>query len=591
MVWKAAKDPKGRTYYYDTVTRVTSWTLPRGETLIPPVPSASSSITTSQATLQKSGDITLNDKNVKEQEEQQEERGTDQIGQSQDINGNYEILSESQAKERFVSMLKDHGVDIQWSFERVMDELSSKDKRYWFGDGSNDNINSQWDDPLWKQSIWKDYVWDQQSQRLEDHISSFKSLLKQKYNDGMLKIWHPWPYAKKHILNMDTDYSFVILNDDLQKKIYYNFIKNLRKLKDIETTNSINQAKDEMRLYLKSIMYQADAEPNPYSNSNSNSNSNIISNTMSKPLSWDHMVSKYLSVDNKRFAANKNFQLLTMEDNLLIYMDLLKQYEDELTKKLADLEEMNYTRDRFARDQFKALLDGKDYIDSPYPNSNSENNDKGQKNRCFVKIKIKFNDDWNKDIYPQIKNDPRFLNLVGRNGSSPLDLFYDKVNELRAILKTKSSLVKDILIERGIDSSQINSKQLKKILLEERQKLNLNDKDNDGIDELIEFIGWQKHSKDLQSFEGLLIDILNTQDYRKIPAWETIWPELQQMSKNKFQSLTEDEMYKSYSILVQQMKQQQEQRQYQYQYQHQHQHQENPNISKKRTLEQVELDY
>lgn len=597
MAWKAAKDPKGRTYYYDTVTRATSWTLPTGETLIPSTSVSSPSATSSKTTRQRGGDTTTTTTttakatvNNNGQEEQKKEKGNaDQIGKSQTVDGTNELLSESQAKERFVAMLKDHGVDIQWSFERVMDELSSNDKRYWFTDGSGTNINSQWDDPLWKQSIWKDYVWDQQSQRLEDHISSFKSLLKQKYDDGMLKIWHPWPFARKHVLNMDTDYSFVILNDDLQRKIYYDFIKNLRKLKDIETTTLINQAKDEMRLYLKSIMYQSDIE----SNSNSNSNSN----TISKPLSWDHLVSKYLSVDNKRFVANKNFQLLTMEDNLVIYMDLLKQYETELTKKLADLEELNYTRDRFARDQFKSLLDGKDYIENPhYDNNNSSSSSNDQKNRCFVRIKIKFNSDWNKDIYPQIKSDPRFLNLVGRNGSSPLDLFYDKINELRTILKTKSSLVEDILIERGIDSSQINSKQLKKILLEERQKLNLNDKSSDDnnnsnnntdddIDELVEFIYWQRHLKDLQTFEELLIDLLRTQDYRQIPSWETIRPELQQISKDQFLSLTEEEMYKSYSMLVQHLKQQQEQRQNQYRYQG------NLNPSKKRTLEQIELDY
>lgn len=542
MAWRAVKDSKGRTYYYDTVTRVTSWTLPKGADLVP----------SNTTTTQESNKNTANNSDGK----------TDQVE-------NIETLSESQAKERFISMLKDHGVDIQWSFERVMDELSCDDKRYWFGNGSSNNINSQWDDPLWKQSIWKDYVWDQQSQRLEDHIASFKSLLKQKYNDGMLKLWHPWPFARKHILNMDTDYSFVILDDNLQKKIYYKFINKLRKLNEFERNKSVNQAKDEMRLYLETIMY-----PN-----------GVDSDTISKPISWDHLVSKYLSNDNKRFVANKNFQLLTMEDILLIYMDLLKRYEEKLTQKLNELEELNYTRDRFARDQFKSLLNGECYT------SGSLHGIDGQ-DTGFVMVKIRFNSDWNNDIYPRIKNDPRFLNLVGRNGSSPLDLFHDKVNQLRTILRTKSSLVEDILIEKNIDIKQINAKQLKKILLEERQRLKLNDKDsssNDGddddIDELIEFIGWQRHSKDLQTFERILVELLNNVGTRGvIPSWETVWPDLQKMYKDQFSSLTEDEMHKSYSILIQQMKQQQQQQRH-------YQYKENPNLSRKRTLEQVELDY
>ncbi|CAL9730634.1 pre-mRNA-processing protein Prp40p [Monosporozyma unispora] len=494
MVWKEAKDAKGRVYYYDTVTRKTSWTLPKKEVKEKPV------------------------ERIKEKEEVREvEKGN-----------NNEVLTEAQAKEKFSTMLKDHGVDIQWSFDRVMDELSTTDERYWFGDFDNDeDPNHQWDDPLWKQNLWQDYVWGQQSQRLEDHISSFQSLLKQKYNDGSLKLWHPWPYASKHILNMNTDYSFVILDNKLQRKLYYQYIYSLKQSKEEQEDQSKQQAKMEMKLYLQSI----------------------INSTGDHPLPWDKVLSDYISSNNKRFVANKNFQLLTQEDNLIIYIELVNQYETKLKEQLQNLQELNYTQDRYARDQFKSLLRGE-----------SE-----------PKLTIKFNSTWNRDIYPQIRNHPIFLSLVGRHGSSPLDLFHDRLQEHITFLKTKSSLVQNIAIERGLDMALLNMKQVNSIISEENDKVSVTD-----IDELVEFMFSQRHSQELQLFNTVLNQFLRTHTTNtKLPTWEETRKQISQSHKVQFTLLSDKEMHSAYETWI---------------------HQINfrgpsNNSSKKRSLEHIDLDY
>lgn len=502
MVWKEAKDGKGRVYYYDTVTRQTSWTLPE-EKVVEKQPVAAKK-------------KPHEDETVKEKEKEKKSSN--------------EVLSEAQAKERFSAMLKDHGVDIQWSFDRVMDELATTDPRYWFGDFNNDeDPNHQWDDPLWKQTVWQDYIWSQQSQRLEDHISSFQSLLQQKYNDGNLKLWHPWPYASKHILNMDTDYSFVILDEELQRKLYYQYIDDLRNSKQQSEEASKQQAKQEMTLYLKSI---------------------INSSSGSRPLPWDRILSEYLSSDNKRYVANKNFQLLTLEDILLIYIELLNEYEMKIDEQLRDVKESNYTRDRYARDQFKAWLRGE----------------------LEPKLEIKFNSTWNRDIYPQIKNDDKFLALVGRNGSSPLDLFHDRLHELITILKTKSSLVQEILIEKGVDVSQLNKKQLCSII---EEHANITD-GLDDVGELAEFIFQQQHSQQLQQYNTTLTHLIRTHAINsKLPTWEFIQTHITQRYNNKFTLVSEKEMHDCYKTLCQRF----------------NIRETGANLSKKRPLTHVDLDY
>lgn len=492
MVWKEAKDARGRVYYYDTVTRATSWTLPKTE---------------------------------KPQEPSQEEEKKQQQ--------HSEVLDESQAKERFTQMLKDHGVDIQWTFHRVMDELATREgDRYWFSD-TNDptDPNAQWDDPLWKQSVWQEYVWNQQSQRLEDHIASFQSLLKQKYDEGKLKFWYPWEYTKKHVLQMDTDYSFVILDDPMQRKLYYQYLNELKLKRENEQNKLHIQAQKEMKLYLQSILVD-----NP------------------RQWTWDQIVNKYLSRDNKRYMANKNFQLLTMEDNLALYIEILTQHETKLKAELTELEELNYTRDRFCRDRFKSLLREKN---GP--------------------LEIKFNSSWTKDIYPQVKNDPRFLNLVGRHGSTPLELFHDRLYELNTILKAQWSIIENILIERGIDiTTTITTKQqLKQLLHENEQTImeNVGDDKKVNVDDVVEFVFHQRYSQQLQLFQSQLPDLVRT--YTKgnvIPSWKVL---LSKLTHEEYELLTAQEMHEAYDQYVEQVKQSIK----------------GADFTKKRSLDRMHLDY
>jgi pre-mRNA-processing factor 40 len=55
-----------------------------------------------------------------------------------------------------------------------------------------------------------------------------------------------------------------------------------------------------------------------------------------------------------------------------------------------------------------------------------------------------------KSIYPLIDSDPRYLNLLGTPGSSPLDLFWDVVDELDVRAEQDEQVVEFVAKEKGI---------------------------------------------------------------------------------------------------------------------------------------------
>ena len=48
-------------------------------------------------------------------------------------------------------------------------------------------------------------------------------------------------------------------------------------------------------------------------------------------------------------------------------------------------------------------------------------------------------------IHPLIKDDPRYTNMLGQPGSTPLDLFWDKMEELDRDIRLKKNFLLDVI--------------------------------------------------------------------------------------------------------------------------------------------------
>lgn len=48
-------------------------------------------------------------------------------------------------------------------------------------------------------------------------------------------------------------------------------------------------------------------------------------------------------------------------------------------------------------------------------------------------------------IYPLLKDDERFVNILGQPGSTPLDFFWDMMEEIDREMRSKRNTVLDVL--------------------------------------------------------------------------------------------------------------------------------------------------
>lgn len=403
--WKTAKTPEGKLYYYNADTGESRWEVPRFD----------------DNTESKEGKHRL-------QEEDQNENETSShkisSGDSKYLN-NSKILnppksSKEEAEKKFVEMLQENQVDSTWSFRKIISHLGATDPRYWMVD----------DDPLWKQQIFEKYLTNRsEDQLLKEHTETnkfkeaFWQMLKSK---PQIVYYTRWSTAKMLIAN-EPIYKHSVVREAVKKRSFQEYIAKLLE----EHMESEKQLKDralkELREYLESIIF---IDPSH------------LKDGQLPIMSWQHLLNNYLFDKNKRFLANKHFKVLTHEDVLKVYFQSIDAVENSLHHKWAILEASNYTKDRIARDNFKELLRSQD-------------------------LRIRANTKW-KEVYPIFKNDPRFLRMLGTNGSSALDLFLDFVEEKAITIAAHRSIAQTLLIEKGFqwrdDHDDMNRDLITKLL-------------------------------------------------------------------------------------------------------------------------------
>ena len=444
--WRAAKTAEGKVYYYNPTTRETSWTLPAFEKKVEPIKEKQNdAIPSAQADGNKIG---LTDERKKELSQSIREEGSQYANNSKLLN--VRRRTKEEAEKEFITMLKDNQVDSTWSFSRIISELGTKDPRYWMVD----------DDPLWKKEMFEKYLSNRSAdQLLKEHneISKFKEAFqKMLENNSYIKYYTRWSTAKRLIAD-EPIYKHSVVNETTKRQTFQDYIDTLVDAQKESKKKLKTQALKELREYLSGIL------------------------TTSSPetfITWQQLVNHYVFDKSKRYMANRHFKVLTHEDVLNEYLKIVNTIENDLENKLNELRLRNYTRDRIARDNFKSLLKE-------------------------MPIKIKANTKWS-DIYPYIRSDPRFLHMLGRNGSSCLDLFLDFVDEQRMYIFAQRSIAQQTLIDQkfewnNADGDEITKKNIEKVLAND-QKFDKVDKEDISLitDGLIK----QRNEKIQQKFEN-----------------------------------------------------------------------------------------
>ena len=124
---------------------------------------------------------------------------------------------------------------------------------------------------------------------------------------------------------------------------------------------------------------------------------------------------------NERIKSDDKFKALTKSDILTCFENHIKSLERTFNDVRQQQKAAKFRRERHNREQYLELL--------------RELKSQG---------KIKTGSKW-MDIFPQIENEPRYTAMLGQPGSTPLDLFWDMVEEEERALRGPRNDVLDVL--------------------------------------------------------------------------------------------------------------------------------------------------
>ncbi len=425
MTWKEAKDDNGKVYYYNSETKATTWEKPKElYTLLEKVLDKSDwkqttaeggrvyyyNSKTQQSVWEIPEEIQAQVDLLEKNEISDKDGSFDvSISITNDGNGIRSIIdpnekyhsesplfvkqvnvnSQKEAEDIFIEMLREHEVDATWSFSKIMD-FFIKDPRYWVVE-----------DSLEKKRIFETYLNNRTKEELfkeNNSIEKFKeAFLGLIRNNKKIKYYTRWKTARR-LIQDEPIYAHSVISEKIKRQTFQEYVDGLRKDHESNEEKLREQALIELNEYFKTM------------------NLNLSSN-------WENTLKSIKS--DARFEQNKHFQVLNQVDLINVYIEnmklLQKDYEDRIKKAAS----ANYRNDRKARDEYRNLLaelkeTGLLRADSKWP-----------------------------EVYSLIKEDDRFVGLLGRNGSNPIELFWDVIDEEELLVRAKKDIVDQLLLHNN----------------------------------------------------------------------------------------------------------------------------------------------
>ncbi|GAA5897497.1 hypothetical protein JCM5296_001143 [Sporobolomyces johnsonii] len=310
------------------------------------------------------------------------------------------FATQAEAESAFKGMLKALGVDSTWTWEMVMKEAITE--------------------PLYKalrtlaerKSAFERYLDETRKEEREERERSLQRCRKEwgkameKIGGGLgmeegVKSWWSWERGKRVMSEKAPDVWKLPRNDDERRILFDEFIANLRTKEETRKRELRGKNMDKLTKILESLQLD-----------------------LAGPVRWqDVRATLYRTPEWHR---DPELQRIEMIDMLTVVEDEVRKAEKELAEQRQRLAEEKRRRGRKARDDFIALL-----------------------NELVASDQITSGTTW-KSIYPLLASDPRYLNLLGTPGSSPLDLFWDIVDELDVRAEEDEQVVELVAKEKGM---------------------------------------------------------------------------------------------------------------------------------------------
>jgi len=373
----------GKKYYYNEETKVSSWEMPQEyKDFLAKIESQKNQTTTTSTTATTASKTETSKPNVNVAKPATEvptlktspvlENPLLATNKSAVIQGNSVVIdfkSKEEAEEAFKKLLKDSGVKSNWTWRDAI-----------LATGHNPMYHCLKTAEERKTAFMKYIDQCKREEREEERIKlqkereEFRAALKLRTD-----ITSATRY-KKYAENLKDEPTFLAIADERDRESIFNeYISDLRR-----------KEKDKLRMVRKENMEK-------------------LRHILRKlPITYNTLWkdAQILFKTCSEYSDDEQLQTLDPLDVFSVYEEHIKSLEDEYNDMREKVRMARRREERKNRDAFKDLL-------------------RELCNSHVINVRSKW-----KEIYPYIQNDQRYLNMLGQSGSTPLELFWDTVQRI-----------------------------------------------------------------------------------------------------------------------------------------------------------------
>lgn len=388
--WKEYSTPEGRKYYSHSETKQTVWEIPSQyrealESASTPAPSQLPPKPVPQTpTFVAGGSTALSSYSEYNPYESRprNENGISLPSLTKEVVPDYATFTEAEAA--FMKLLRRSNVQPDWSWEQTM-RATIKDPQY-----------RALKDPKDRKAAFEKFAVEVRQQERE---KAKERLAKLRTDFGNMLRTHPeikhysrWKTIRA-IIEGETVFRSTD-NEDERKQLFEEYIVELKKQNIEQEATSRKTALDDLAAILRAL----DLEP--YTR-------------------WSQ--AQEILQHNERMQSDERFKLLSKSDVLTAFENHIKSLERSFNDARQQQKAIKSRRERQTRDGFVDLLQS-----------------------LRSKGRIKAGTKW-MSILPEIETDPRYVAMLGQSGSTPLDLFWDMLEEEERALRGRRNDVYDVL--------------------------------------------------------------------------------------------------------------------------------------------------
>ncbi|KAL1966506.1 hypothetical protein VTN77DRAFT_4428 [Rasamsonia byssochlamydoides] len=512
--WKEYTAEGGRKYWYNTETKQSTWEMPEVYKTALAQAHAASGPAAGAPTFVAGGTSTFSPYPQQQQHQQQQQRDRDEHDRNvADRRGGYGALDTNgivaasaattqqtepeystfeEAENAFMKMLRRYNVQPDWSWEQAM-RATIKDPQY-----------RALKDPKDRKAAFEKYAAevrmqerDRAKERFAKLRADFNTMLK---SHPEIKHYSRWKTIRPII---EGETIFRSTNDENERRqLFEEYIMELKKAHIEQEAVTRKAAMDELVTILKAL------DLGPYTR-------------------WSEVQGVLES--NERIQNDDKFKTLSKSDILTAFENHIKSLERSFNDARQQQKAAKARRERHNREQFIELL--------------KELRSQG---------KIKAGSKW-MNIYPLIKDDPRYVAMLGQPGSTPLDLFWDMVEEEERSLRGPRNDVLDVLDDKRYEiTPKTTFEEFTSVMATDRRTANI---DSDTLQLIFQRIQEkvlrrsedEKHAADRHQRRA--VDALRSRikhldpPVRATDTWEQVRPRLEKFEEYK--ALESDELRQS----------------------------------------------